>query len=172
MTLKDFFELLSQNPAFVLLYFTIIPAMALLGGIFGKGRGHESPWKFLYSVLIYMVSIPGIFAITLSIYLFLFERHSIMDTNIYTQILPVISMITTLFIIKNIVPFERIPGFQRLSGLIMVIFSTLVFMWFINKTRIIVFSYLKIQYAFLIFVALLLLIKFGMAKFFSSPRDY
>ena len=100
MTLGEFFELCGRNPMLVLGYFILIPLIALLAMFFSKGEGHLSPWKYLYSVLIYLVCIPGIFAITLSVYLFLFERRSIMDTNMYTQVLPIFSMIVTIMLIN------------------------------------------------------------------------
>ena len=100
MTLLDFFKLLGENPSYMLGYFGLIPLTALLAGLLGSGEGHISPWKYLYSALVYLVCIPGIFAFTLNIYLFLFERsqRSILGSDIFSQILPVISMILTLFI--------------------------------------------------------------------------
>ena len=70
MTLQEFFRLLGENPSYVLMYFGLIPITALLAGILGKGEGEISPWKYLYSTLIYLVCVPGIFALTLNIYLF------------------------------------------------------------------------------------------------------
>lgn len=80
-----------------------------------------SPWKYLYSFLIYAVTIPGLFAISLSIYLFFFERGSIMDANIFTQVLPIISMLLTISIIRKTVDLDLIPGFNKLSSLMLVI---------------------------------------------------
>ena len=77
MTLGEFLEYLEHNPLYVILFALMIPITAFLAGIFGKNEGHLSPWKYLYATLVYMVCIPGIFAITLSIYLFLFEQQSI-----------------------------------------------------------------------------------------------
>ena len=82
MTLGEFFDWTAEHPSFLIVFFIAIPVIALLAGLFSKGEGHLSPWKYLYSTLIYLVSIPGIFAVTLSVYLFLFERRSIMDTNL------------------------------------------------------------------------------------------
>ncbi|MCB0634394.1 MAG: hypothetical protein KDD15_31895, partial [Lewinella sp.] len=155
MTLEEFFQKIADNPAYVIFYFTIIPLTAVLAGWMGKGEGHISPWKYLYSTLIYMVSVPGIFAVTLSIYFFLFERRSIMDTDVFIQILPVISMVVTLLIIRRNVRLEHIPGFDKLSGLIMMISATLAIMWFIDRTHIIVFTHIPFMYVILIFAALL-----------------
>ncbi|MEZ4991986.1 MAG: hypothetical protein R2824_16310 [Saprospiraceae bacterium] len=168
MTLEEFFQKIADNPAYVIFYFTIIPLTAVLAGWMGKGEGHISPWKYLYSTLIYMVSVPGIFAVTLSIYFFLFERRSIMDTDVFIQILPVISMVVTLLIIRRNVRLEHIPGFDKLSGLIMMISATLAIMWFIDRTHIIVFTHIPFMYVILIFAALLVAIRIGWKRLFAG----
>lgn len=164
MTLQEFFNLISDHPFWILGYFAIIPLLAFIFGWIGKGEGHLKPWKQIYSILIYLVSVPGIFAITLSVYLFLFEHQSVMQTNLYTQILPVISMFVTLSIIRKNVPFDYIPGFDKISGLIMMITATLMIMWFVDRTRIWVVSFLPFQYVLLIFVALFLIIRLGWSR--------
>lgn len=168
MTLREWITLLGENGSYVVFYFLMIPVTALIAGFMGKDEGHISPWKYFYSLLIYAVCIPGIFAITLSVYLFLFERISIFDTNVYTQILPVFSMLTTLFIIRQNVSFDYIPGFGKLSGLTMMIASTILIMWFVDKTHIIVFSYLPISTLLIIFLVLLFVIRFGWKMLLSK----
>jgi len=164
MTLKEFFDLLSNNPSYILSFFLLVPIAALIGTIIGKGEEEESVWQGYYSILIFLVAIPGIFAITLSIYLFTFERSSIFDTDIYTQILPILSMIATIFIIKRTVSLDTIPGFGKLSGLIMMIGATLITMWVLEKTHIVVFSYIPVQYAMLFIVGLMLVFRLGWSK--------
>jgi len=161
MTLGDLFNLLSENPSVILFYFISVPLTAFLAYVFGKGDGNISPWKYLYSVLVFLVCIPGIFAITLSIYLFFFERISIMETNVFTQILPVLSMIATLVLIKKNVCFEDIPGFGKITGLIMVIAALLILMWVFDKTHIIAITFMPFYYVIIIFVVLLVAIRFG-----------
>ena len=170
MTLRELFELLAQNPIYLLGYFGLLPFTALLASWLGKGEGHLSPWKYLYATLIYLICIPGVFAVTLSIYLFLFERRSIFDTDVYTQILPVVSMLLTLWLIRANVDLDQIPGFQKLSGLITMITATLAFMWLIDRTHIYVFSYLPFPQALLIFAGLFLVVRFGWSRFFGGTR--
>jgi len=164
MTLGEFFNLLSNNPTYILGYFLLIPFTALIGTIIGKGEEDEPVWKYFYSILIYLVAIPGIFAITLSVYLFFFERRSIFQTDVLTQILPVISMIATFLIIKRRVRLERIPGFGRISGLVMMVGVALIAMWVMEKTRIVFFSYLPVQYVLAILVGLLIVFRVGWSK--------
>lgn len=96
-----------------------------------------------------------------NIYLFLFERQSVWDLNIYTQILPVIVMVVTLLIIKKFVSLDDIPGFGKITGLIIMITAILMIMWFLDKTRIYVFSYMPFSQVILIIVGLLIAIRFA-----------
>ena len=170
MTLKEFFELLANQPYLILAFFLIIPFTAFLSGIMGKNEGHISPWKYLYSTLVYLVCVPGIFAITLNIYLFLFEKQPIMNTDVFTQILPILSMVGTLLIIRNNVNYDQIPGFGKLSGMMMMIFAVLILMWGLDRTRIYVvaFTRMPFYYVGMIFVGLLVAFRVGMKRVFSS----
>lgn len=164
MTLGEFFELCGKNPGLLLGYFILIPLIALLALLFSKDQGHLSPWKYLYSVLIYLVCIPGIFAVTLSVYLFLFERRSIMDTNIYTQVLPILSMVFTIILIKKQVDLDVVPGFGKLSGLITIISVLMVIMWIIDKTHIYSITFMPFYVVVLILVVGFLLIRSGFRR--------
>ncbi len=167
MTLENFFKLIGENPNYVLLYFSLIPLTALIAGVLGNGEGNISPWRELYSALIFMVCIPGIFSFMLGVYSFLFERHSIYQTDVLSQILPVCSMVITLLLIKRNVSFDEIPGFNKLSGLISLVAATFAFMWFIDRTHIIAFTYISFWQVLAIFAVLFFVIRFGWKQFLS-----
>ena len=171
MTLQEFFRLLGENPSYILVFFLFIPLTALLTNFMGKGEGNMPPWTFLYATLIYLVCIPGIFAFTLSIYQFLFDRQSVMQTDVLSQILPVLSMVATLLIIRQNVSFDSIPGFGKLSGLVMMIVATFGFMWFLDRTHIYVFTSLPFWQVVLIFVGLFLVIRWGWSQFISPKTE-
>ena len=167
MTLGEAFEYASNNPAYIIFYFCIVPFAALLAGWMEREEGHLPPWNYLYSSLVYMVAIPGILAIGLGIYKWLFERRSIMDANMLLQVLPIASMLLTFFIVKQQVKIDSLPGFNRLGGLVMMISAAMAIMWFIDRVRIIVFSYMPIQYLLLILLGLLGVIRFGWRRMAS-----
>ena len=164
MTLQECFDLLAANPAIIIFFFAAVPLTAVLSGELDRGDGHESPWKYLYSTLIYLVTIPGIFAVTLTLYLIIFEGRSILKIDIYTQILPIISMLLTLWIIRRNVDLDSIPGFDKLSGLMIVILSLMVIFWVLDKTRIVAFTHFPFYYIVILFVGLVLLAVYGVSK--------
>jgi hypothetical protein len=169
MTLQELFDHLAGHPVWILSFFILLPITALLLGWIAKEQEHVSPWSYVYSALIYLACVPGIFAVTLSVYVFIFERRSIFQTDVYTQILPIVSMIVTLLIIRRSVDLDRIPGFEKITGLIMMITATLVFMWVLDKTHIWVVSFLPFWQGILIFIGLLLVIRFGWSKLAKKP---
>jgi hypothetical protein len=153
MTLGEFFERCSQNPELLLGFYILIPLIALLAMLFSKGQGQLSSWKYLYSILIYLVAIPGIFAVTLSVYLFLFEQRSIMDTNIYTQVIPVVSMLATFILVRKQIDLDLVPGFDKLSGLVTILTVLIMVMWVLDKTHI--FSVTIIPFYFVILMLII-----------------
>jgi len=167
MTLKEFLETLSTNPYYLLVYFSLVPVTALIAWLLGRGEGNHSPWKYLYATLIYLVCVPGIFAIALSIYGFLFERRGIMNLDIYTQIVPVLSMFLTIYLITKNADLSEIPGFGRITGLLLMIFATFGLMWFVDRTRLFAITFIPVQYIAIIFIALFLIIKFGWSRLFT-----
>lgn len=166
MTLQDFFDICSDRPEFIGFFFVALPLTAFLAGIFGKGEGHLSPWKYLYSFLVYAATIPGIFAILLNVYFFLFERQPIMQTNVFTQILPILIMVFTLWLIKRNVAFDDIPGFDRISGMMMVTLVILAIMWVLDRTHIFAVTFMPFQQVLLILIGLLLVARWGMKRMF------
>lgn len=171
MTLQDFFNLLAANPSWILAFFLTLPVAALLLGWIAKDQELVTPWNYCYSALVFLACVPGIFAVTLSVYLFIFERRSIFQTDIYTQVLPILSMIATLLIIRRQVNLDLVPGFDKLTGLIMMIAATFAFMWVLDKTHIYIVSVMPFWQGILIFVGLLLVIRWGWGKLAGKPKS-
>ena len=90
MTLQDLFDSMASNPTPVLIYFIMLPVTAFIISIMTKkDEGYESPWKYLYSALIYLVCLPGIFAITMCIYHLLIDGRSFLQLNVLAYFLPI-----------------------------------------------------------------------------------
>jgi hypothetical protein len=165
MTLQELFQNISESPKILLSFFVSIPVLTIIIGFLSSGKGHLSPWKYFYSVIIYLVSIPGIFAVALNVYFFLFQRGDIMQTDIYLQIFPVLVMFATIYLVRKNVPLDYIPGFDRISGLWFILFATMLLMWFLEKIRIFIFSFLPFQYLIGVFGLLFFVIYLGWRRF-------
>lgn len=161
MTLNDLFQYALDHPLNVVFYFCLIPFAALLAGWMEREEGHLPPWNYLYSALVYLVAVPAILSIAYNVYKWMFERGSILNANLTLQILPIVSMLLTFFIVKRQVRIESLPGFDRLGGLVLIISGAMAIMWFMDKVRIIAFTYFPIHYLLIIFVVFLVLIRLG-----------
>lgn len=164
MTLGEFFEVMNQNPALILFFFIAVPLSAGLAWVFGKGEGHLSPWKYFYCAIVYLACVPGIFAITLNLYQFLFERMPVREMNIYTQILPLISMGLSLYLVRKNVSLDEIPGFGKLSALLLIILVMLAIMWGLDRTRLIAFTGFPFYYIIIILILFFVLIRFALNR--------
>lgn len=164
MTLQELFDFLGENPHYITGYFLLIPLIALLANWICSGEGHQAPWKYLYSILIFAACVPGVFSVALSVYFFLFQRGNILNTNVLTQILPVLSMILTITIIRRNVALEYIPGSERISSLMMLIGAVLVFMYILDRTHIIAWVRIPVGAFLLILGGLLLVMRFTIKK--------
>jgi len=166
MTLRDLFDQVSSNYWPVATYFILMPLLAWVVGQIATGSRDVKFWGIVYAVIVYAICIPGIFAVTLNIYLFLFERQSIWQANIIMQFLPVISMVLTLMLIRQKIPFSLIPGFGKLSGFLTLITAMIGIMWFVDRIHLVAFTYVPFVYLVIGFVTALLLIRFAWSKLF------
>jgi hypothetical protein len=135
MTARDLIELAARHPlmlgALALVPPLLVPVVAWLHG---RGRGGQTPWRYVYSVLVYAVSVPGIGAAVLTAYTLFFTRESLLDKDLLVYVLPVLSMGCALGLIARNVSFDEIPGFDRLSGLLVLIGVTFALLLAIRKT--------------------------------------
>jgi hypothetical protein len=166
MTLSQLFNAISQNPWPAVVYFIILPLTAWVVGQVAHGSRDVKFWSLIYSIIVYAVCIPGIFAVTLNIYLFLFERQSIWQANVVLQFLPVISMAITLMLIKSKIPFSLIPGFGKLSGFLTLIAALIGVMWFFDRIHLVAFTYVPFSVILIGFVFTLIAIRFAWSKLF------
>jgi hypothetical protein len=137
MTARDLVALAAQYQWHLTALFVVLPLVSgLMRFAHGQGRGGLSPWKYLYSVMIYLSCVPGILAAILTGYALFFTKENLLDVNLVIYMLPIVSMAVTLIIIAKSVSFDDIPGFDRISGLMVLLAITFVLVLAIQKTRI------------------------------------
>ena len=77
MTLRDLFLAVSENPLPIYIYLICLPLFAFLWGILTQKEKPNSSLIYGFSILIFLAVIPGVFALLLAVYLFMFERQSV-----------------------------------------------------------------------------------------------
>ncbi len=136
MTLQQLFESATANSSLLIYLFLALPVLAFFLSWISDEEGNQNPWRYFFSTLIYMVCIPGIFAIILCIYSFFFERQNLLQVNVLIYFLPILSMLATLLFIRRKVDLAEIPGFDRIGGFMMVIAATFIIILILQKMRI------------------------------------
>jgi hypothetical protein len=171
MTTRDLIQLSSQHSVALAITFLIPPLAAwLLGRLHGPNRGGSAPWNYFYSVLVYLVCIPGMFASVLTAYTVFFSHENLLDVNPLVYFLPIVSMIVTLVFIRKTVSFDEVPGFDRLSGLMVMVGCSFGIALAIQKTNIWIFFGGSIERLFILAAGVFAFLKWGTHMLFRR-RD-
>lgn len=170
MTIQDLAKLLGEYPLAMLMVFITPAIIAWLLSIKLKAKTGviAKPLRALFSVLTYVVCVPGIFSVVLVAYTMFFQRADLTKVNILVYFLPVVSMVVTLAGIKRSITFDDIPGFDRLSGLMATIGVTFVIALGIEKSRIWVMFHGSIWLLFGLAAVLFILLHMGARKLFKD----
>jgi len=167
MSLRDLFDAVARNPSGYVFFLLLVPALTVVVNAW-SGRTAEEiwRWRFAYAGLVYAACIPGVFALTLNVYLFLFERQSIWTMNLVTQVLPVLTMAGTLLLIRRKIPFSHVPGFGKIGNFLTLIAAVIGVLWFVDRLRLVAITYVPFGYILVGFVALLVLIRVAWSRLF------
>lgn len=164
MTVQDILQWFENYPFLIIGYFVALFVISLLGLAVVNRRNFKSPITYLYSILVYAVAIPGLLALIITVYSFFFLRTNLLEINILAYFAPIIAMVIVLLIINKTVPMYLIPGFDKLSGLFVIIVITFIITYILQRMFFGVFFVGKIQYLLLFFLALLFILRFAWKK--------
>ena len=172
MTLRDAIQWASRWSLWISIAFALPPLIAfLLRFIHGKENGRNSPWKYVYSVLVYVVCFPGMFSSVLTAYSIFFEKENLLDVNMVVYLLPPISMAATLILVRKNVSFDDVPGFDRISGLLTMLGVTFVLILVIYKTRILLVFFGSFPMFVALVGGLFALLKWGTYMLFRKKEE-
>ncbi len=169
MNLQELFALIDQHPLPVSAYFIGLPLLAWAAGRWhGRGPLYDSPLRWLYSVVLYGVCVPGIavavvFADNLA-------RGRLMQAGVFSQILPLLSMLVSFGLIRRQANPEEIPGFRRVTGFVWLLALTALALFLLMRTRVWVFFGGGIGTLLVLMTGLFLLLKWAFDRAFGSGR--
>ncbi len=133
MTTQDLINLFSGNQYYVLGYFGVIFILSALVTL-TVNRENIGNLKYLMSFLVYAVAIPGVLSVLLVLYKLLMLRESLLDVSIIAYFVPIIAMVVTLLLLNRKIKLEKLPGFQRLSGLVVIITIAFIIIFILQRT--------------------------------------
>ncbi len=165
MTINQIIGAISGYGLIIIIVFVLIPLAAYAyGKAVGKEKAVESPHKYVYSFLVYLSSVPGMFSLVLCAYALFILRASLLEVNIVVYFVPIISMIATIILIRKNVDLNYVPGFDRLYGLFVVLGVTFTIALMILQTRIFLFFGSSITTLIIFAIILYLALQWGMDK--------
>lgn len=133
MTIQNLIDWLGEHHTLSLWYFSVILMLTVVTVLIVKPANLKYV-KYVMSGIVYAVTIPGILASLLTLYVLLIMRTSLLDVNIMAYFMPIVAMIMTLVILNKRVVMSSIPGFGRLSGLMIMIGITFTIVFVLQKT--------------------------------------
>jgi len=133
MTVENIIDWLSGFPYLILIYFSVLLALSLMGLLLVNARNFRSPITYLYGGLVYAVTLPGILSGVLILYNLFFLKLNLLKLNVFIYYLPLIFTGITLIVINKTVVLKRIPGFDRLSGLVSLIVGAMLLTYLLQK---------------------------------------
>mgnify|MGYP003636276172 FL=1 len=145
-------------------YFILILILSITCTII-VNKNNISKVKYLMSLLIYAVCVPGILALFLSLYTILFLRTSMLDVSIISYFLPIITMVMVLIILNRKIKISKLPGFTRLSSLIIMISISFIILFILQRSYFGVLILGSFTHLLLVFIIIMVIVKFAWTKF-------
>jgi len=172
VTIQEWLLRAGQYPWAIVGVFVAVPvATWVLGRLHGRGRGGATPWKHLYAALVYISCVPGLFTAVVTAYAVFFTSTNLLEVNAVVYLLPTVSMVVTLVLLRQNVDVAEIPGFHRLSGLMTLIGVSFAVALAISRTRVWLFFGGSIFLLFAIAAAAFALMRWGTRAFFRRSTE-
>jgi hypothetical protein len=171
MSILELSAYFGRYPFVIIGIFTIMPLFAFLyGRLHDRNLGIQAPHKYIYAGLVYMTSIPGAFATTITIYTLFFLSSNLLAVDILIYFLPIVSMAITLIVINSRVKLDLLPGFGRISALFILLFVSFLLALVIQRTYIILMFRGSIFVYFALVVVLFFLLRYAGQKLFAMKK--
>lgn len=162
MTTRELLSMVGQSPALTAAVLLAPSLLAIvLGWLHPRGAGKRSPYKYGYSLAVYVACSFGVMALVLDAYTLLFTRENLLDTNALVTVAPVVAMVMALGLVSRQVKFHELPGFGRLSGLLMMLAASFVGVFILSKTHFSVLFHGSIWTLLMIAAAIFAALKVG-----------
>lgn len=121
MTVQNLLDILTVDKIAIIFYYVLLPSLVLgLHRISGHD-GNESPYKYLYSLIVYAAAIPGVMSAAVWVYSTLLQSKSLWELDFFIYYLPSLGMAAILWLISLQVKHKLLPWFGELYELLTLI---------------------------------------------------
>lgn len=133
MTLAQFIDYISLYQWHILLFFTVMPLVSYIIGTLYRPRPGHGIIDYIFSVQVYLVSIPGMFSLSLLLYSMLFIRANLLQVNVIIYFVPILGMVASLYVISRRTSLKQLPGFGRIQGLLTMLGLVFLVLFFLSR---------------------------------------
>jgi hypothetical protein len=121
--------------------------------------------RCLLATAIYLAVVPGVGMIVVLLYMVFFVRLNLLhEMHLVLHLLPIVSMVATLWAATRLAPFAAIPGFDRLQGLLLLVGLSFAALLLVHKMFIGIVFFAKFEYLLLLLGGFLVLWRLGIAR--------
>lgn len=163
MTIDELIKSITQDTVAVFFFFLIIPILAFLVGMGSRKNGSQPPFSYLFSTLIYLVTVPGVLSLTFWGYSMLYGQESLIELPFTIYYMPLISMGLTFFLIARQVNISSLPWFRALYELMIMI--AIVFGFILLFMHLGLLPLKAVWQVLLVFIGLFILLKLSWERF-------
>lgn len=163
MTLQELINWFSANQYIVLGYFSVLFILTLII-VAAVTHNNFKQLRYVMSFIVYGVTVPGILALFLTLYAILFLNTSLLNVSVVAYFVPIATMIVTLIVLNKKVKMQDIPGFGKLSALMIMISISFFAIFVLQKSYFGVFFIGGIGKLLAIFAVLMLVLKISWSK--------
>lgn len=136
MSIEELIHLVEGSNTYVTAYLIAIPLLSYLASLIYKPHPSNNVLDYFFTILIYLIAIPGMFAFCLVSYSLLFIHANMLKVDFVIYFLPLISMGVTFYLISRATDFVRLPGFKKLSGLMLLLLMVMTILFFLYRLRV------------------------------------
>jgi len=166
MSIQSIIEFLGNHQIAVLIYFISVTLISFVA-VKMVNKENFGILKYLFCALVYAVTIPGVLAIFLTLYALLFLRANFLNLDLLVFILPIVVMGISLFFLNKKIHMKQVPGFDKLSSLIIIIAITFGLIFLIQKMFIGIIFFSGFMPIVVLFVIIFVVLKMAWNKLSS-----
>lgn len=163
-SLLDLIQRLGSHRGIAAAVLIAIPALSWIVGLLLKRVSRKAAATFLAVPIFLTVPLGTIMACVLGYLVFIARENVLAAYDAVLLFGPILSMALTLFAASKVLPFEEIPGFDRLSGLVLVAAVAFIFVYLLDRFALRLFFIASLPMLALIFVVLFVLLRVGLSR--------
>ncbi len=163
MTIQNVIDWFGTHQNMILIYFGGLIVLTLLVLAVLNAKNSKN-LRYVMSLLVYGVSIPGILALILVLYGFFIQNSNMLNVNVIAYFVPVASMCLVLFLLNRKVHMKDIPGFGKLSSLMVLIGVSFAIVFVLQRMHFGIFFIGGFGQLLLVFGVVLLILKIAWSR--------